>query len=428
MLIAHMADTHLGMRQYGLVWREEDIYERFHEAIEQAVREGVNAILISGDMFDRARPPIRAIKAAMDALEMARSKGIPVYAVLGEHDIPRVKDEPPQVILRSYVKLLGTSKTPDHDTLLIDGNEYVIAGISHYPSQERYLRSLRERLRMLSTIIKGRKSVLMLHQCLVNYFPFEEGLDVNDIPESFTYVAMGHLHKRVKGRREGTIIAYPGSIEILRIDEIDDWRRDGKGFYIVDLSSDEAVIHEVNLNVTPQALINARYPSHVPAVEEGVKELIKALEPLGRGRKGILHVKILMSADVRADPATQVRNLVRRRYGSQIHVRVSVERIAPGVKESLTAEGVIDEESIISYILSKTPSPASADVISKVASSIVKLKNVLAGVEVGDVESLIESVIQAKELWRSKIRLVDDVHIPPPRRGRRRGGLDEFMR
>ena len=68
MLIAHLADTHIGLRQYGLTWREEDIYERFREAIGVAVREGVDAILISGDMFDRARPPIRAIRVALDTL------------------------------------------------------------------------------------------------------------------------------------------------------------------------------------------------------------------------------------------------------------------------------------------------------------------------------------------------------------------------
>ncbi len=429
MLIAHLADTHLGLRQYGLTWREEDIYERFREAIETAVKEGVDAILISGDMFDRARPPIRAIRVAIDTLEMPYSKGIPVYVILGEHDLPKVKDEPPQVLLR-YAKLMGTHKTPDVDFLTVDGKEYVVAGVSHFPSRRKYLDKLRERVVAAASKVGSKKSVLMLHQNISNVFGFEEGIDLSDIPEVFTYVAMGHIHMRkVLKTPEGTTVAYPGSIEILRSDEVRVWEEEGKGFYLVDLSGDEPTVSKVDLDVTPQAVVEANHPSHVPPVENALRKLLRVLKP---GRRGMLHVRIRMRADVQADPASQIRELVRRRAGDAIYVRVSVERIAPdlmrGDHQALSAGEAVDEVSIVASVISAPGSPGPTAV--KVAENIIKLKNVLAGIETGDVESAIEAILSERDFWRPKVRTADEIPLSSTalRKPRPRGGLDAFLR
>jgi len=429
LLIAHLADTHLGLRQYGLTWREEDIYERFREAIETAVREGVDAILISGDMFDRARPPIRAIRVAIDTLEMPYSKGIPVYVILGEHDLPKVRDEPPQVLLR-YAKLMGTHKTPDVDFLTVDGKEYVVAGVSHFPSRRKYLDKLRERIVAAASKVGGRKSVLMLHQNISNVFGFEEGIDLSEIPEAFTYVAMGHIHMRkVLKTPEGTTVAYPGSIEILRSDEVRAWEEEGKGFYLVDLSGDEPTVSKVDLDVTPQAVVEADHPSHVPPVENALRKLLRVLKP---GRRGVLHVRIRMRADVQADPASQIRELVRRRAGDAIYVRVSVERVTPDLmradRQALSAGEMVDEVSIVASLISAPGSPGPTAV--KVARSIIKLKNVLAGIETGDVESAIEAILSERDLWRPKVRTAGEIPLSSTvlRKPRPRGGLDAFLR
>ncbi len=429
MLVAHLADTHLGLRQYGLSWREEDIYERFREAIDVAVREGVDAILISGDMFDRARPPIRAIRVAMEALEEPRSRGIPVYVILGEHDIPKVRDEPPQVLLR-YVKLMGTHRTPDVDFLRVDGKEYVVAGVSHFPSRRKYLDRLRERIVAAASKAGNRKSVLMLHQNISNVFGFEEGIDLSDIPKTFTYVAMGHIHMRkVLKTPDGVTVAYPGSIEILRSDEVRVWEGEGKGFYLVDLSSDEPTVSKVDLDVTPQAVVEADHPSHVPPVEDALRKLLRMLKP---GRRGILHVRIRMRADVQADPASQIRELVRRRAGDTIYVRVSVERVAPDLmragRQALSAGEMVDEVSIVASVISAPGNPGPTAV--KVARSIVKLKNVLAGIETGDVESAVEAILSERDFWRPKVRTADEIPLSSItlRKPRSKGGLDAFLR
>ena len=39
MQFAHLADTHMGYRQYGLVERENDFFEVFEQAIDEIISE-----------------------------------------------------------------------------------------------------------------------------------------------------------------------------------------------------------------------------------------------------------------------------------------------------------------------------------------------------------------------------------------------------
>ena len=52
MQFIHMADTHLGYRQYGLSERENDFFEVFDQAIEEVVHERPEFVIHSGDLFE----------------------------------------------------------------------------------------------------------------------------------------------------------------------------------------------------------------------------------------------------------------------------------------------------------------------------------------------------------------------------------------
>ena len=49
MKFAHLADTHLGYRQYGLFEREKDFYEVFDKVIDKIIEEKVDFVVHSGD-------------------------------------------------------------------------------------------------------------------------------------------------------------------------------------------------------------------------------------------------------------------------------------------------------------------------------------------------------------------------------------------
>ncbi len=399
MLIAHMADTHLGLRQYGLIWREEDFYNRFNEAIELAVREGVNAIVISGDMFDRAKPPNQALKAVIQALSLPRSKGVPVYAVLGEHDLPKTRDIPPQFIIPG-LKVLGTSTTPYLDRLSVDGKEWWIAGISHRPPTKKGLRSLWGKIDEVSEKV-GKNSLLMMHQNLTNIFSLEPGIDINKLPKVFKYVAMGHIHKRWY-TKEPIPLAYPGSLEIVKADEIEEWRKKGKGFYLVDLSGDLPDIKPVNIDITPQLIIESKYPNHK-------RDVSLATQKIPKGKKAILHVKVCIPTKVKAQPATEVLEVLKNiDKEGRFYARVSTEPCE--LKPSSTLAGphklgeLIREEDVIAGLLSGGKEVNSESI--RIAKVIIKLKNeVSEGGRADSIAPLIEQLLTNELFWKERVRL-----------------------
>ena len=50
--IAHLADTHLGHKQYNLEERENDIYDVLEEIGEIILEEKLDIVIHSGDLFD----------------------------------------------------------------------------------------------------------------------------------------------------------------------------------------------------------------------------------------------------------------------------------------------------------------------------------------------------------------------------------------
>jgi len=84
MKFAHLADCHIGG------WRDEKMQalsvDAFQKAIDISISEGVDFILIAGDLFNTSIPAIDKIKSVVVALKRLREKDIPVYIIAGSHD------------------------------------------------------------------------------------------------------------------------------------------------------------------------------------------------------------------------------------------------------------------------------------------------------------------------------------------------------
>ena len=121
----------------------------------------------------------------------------------------------------------------------------------------------------------------MLHEGIDKFLPFEGAFELclDEIPRNFDYVAMGHLHQRIKASFGEGELAYPGSSEIISRTEIGSWQKNGKGFYIVDLEGDDVEIRDVNLEcIRPQVEAKLNY-AHL---ESGLSELVKKLGDMAK--------------------------------------------------------------------------------------------------------------------------------------------------
>jgi len=226
LLIAHLSDSHLGYRQYGLIERERDLYLCFEEAIDRALEEHVDAVIHSGDLFHSPNPPPQAYRSALRALKKLRQRGIPFLYVMGQHDKPKMQAMAPLTVLEDMELLIHVVERP-----YING-DYSVIGIDY--ARKQLIKSKLQEVKPLT-----KKSVLAMHVLLKEVSPLGD-ISIYEVPRGFCYYALGDYHIFKSFNVHGSIAVYPGSSEVISLNDLTDA---GKGFCIVDLSSDEAKVH-----------------------------------------------------------------------------------------------------------------------------------------------------------------------------------------
>jgi exonuclease SbcD len=87
--ILHVADTHIGARQYGLAERRDDFSRALFQVTELAAAEGVRAVVHAGDLFDSRNPSTEDLRDVLSALLRLRAAGIPFLGIVGNHEQKR---------------------------------------------------------------------------------------------------------------------------------------------------------------------------------------------------------------------------------------------------------------------------------------------------------------------------------------------------
>ena len=85
MKFLHLGDLHLGKSLMDYSLREDQEYI-LNQIIDVAEKEKVTAILISGDIYDRADPPEEAVRLLDRFLRTLVSKKIKAFIISGNHD------------------------------------------------------------------------------------------------------------------------------------------------------------------------------------------------------------------------------------------------------------------------------------------------------------------------------------------------------
>lgn len=237
MRIVHLADTHLGYRQFPgkldpekkLNQRECDVYAGWHRAIDLAIERDVEAVVHAGDLFDSPRPSMRAMSEALDGFGRLRDAGIPVVAIAGNHSTPRFRSGGS---VFEVLQRFGVHAAWDRpETFRIGGVAF------HAVPHEVDAQRLQDDIDSLEPDASADANVLVLHADL-NAVPSPSYGEVNAIEldqkvlaqAPFNYIALGHLHRF---RAPQTNAIYPGSLE--RLD-------------FADLEGEKAVL-EVDLGV-----------------------------------------------------------------------------------------------------------------------------------------------------------------------------------
>src|SRR5213083_3709951 len=94
--LAHLADLHLGLRQYdrqtprGGNQREADVADAFRRAVDDLLAQRPDLILFAGDVFHSVRPTNPAILFLFRELQRVRVAlpETPIVLIAGNHDTP----------------------------------------------------------------------------------------------------------------------------------------------------------------------------------------------------------------------------------------------------------------------------------------------------------------------------------------------------
>ena len=281
MLFSHISDMHLGLQQYGLEEREQDIYDSFNQAIDISIKDHVDFVIFTGDIFHTPNPSGTAILQMANALKRLKENSIDSFFILGEHDMSRMRATPVPYVYNNlqFSKYVGNGKPVYHKDVMIAGFDKI---------RKNELEQFEEKFRELDTLAKqhnGHK-ILVLHQGIIEINQFAGELNSSDLPKNFTYYAMGHLHdKSVKQFDQlGGPLVYPGSTEMTSSEGI---KETEKGFFEVDISSQEAKPNWIKLDTRPQ------FSTKIEAedLDTSISEVLEKISSLNK--KPVIEIKII---------------------------------------------------------------------------------------------------------------------------------------
>lgn len=216
MKLIHISDLHIGKRLYGYDL-EDDQRHILSEIIELIKSEKPDAVLIAGDIYDRADPSATAVRIFDDFLSMLAYTGVESFIIYGNHDSGQ------RIAYGS--RLFGRSGI--HFSPVYDGevtrhsleDEYGRVNIYMLP----YLRSAdaAEAIRSIKAD-RSERNIIVSHQFVTSAVLGEsEEMNVGTLDnidgacyDAFDYAALGHIHMPQTispAPGSGTVIRYSGS-------------------------------------------------------------------------------------------------------------------------------------------------------------------------------------------------------------------------
>ena len=246
MKILHTSDLHIG-KYIGTYDLKEDTEYVLNQVVATAIRERVEVVLISGDVFDRPNPSEEAIKMYVSFLKELLDKNIKVIAISGNHDSGIRLSAYKDILGKGYF-VEGEFNSPMRKVSLSDEygpvNFYMLPFFTPFivKSNLKLEKGLENYDLAMDEIIKrenidtSQRNIILAHQFVAGFkfggseedFSYSNGDEKNvagvgiislDKFQNFDYVALGHIHKPQKISRE--TIRYSGSLLKYKTSEID---------------------------------------------------------------------------------------------------------------------------------------------------------------------------------------------------------------
>jgi DNA repair exonuclease SbcCD nuclease subunit len=226
MKFAHLGDCHLGG------WRQPELkelnFKSFQYALEKCLQEKVEFILIAGDLFDSAYPPIEILRDTFNEFRKLKESGTPVFLIAGSHDYSASGKTFLDVLEKAGFCKNVSIFEEKNDKIILQPTIYKNAAIYGYPGKKSDM-EVDEISKIKLQSSPGMFEILMLHTALrdaVGTLPIK-AVPTNVLP-NVNYIALAHLH--INYHKENRV--YSGPIFPNNLSELEELG--GGSFYIFD--------------------------------------------------------------------------------------------------------------------------------------------------------------------------------------------------
>ncbi|RED64003.1 exonuclease SbcCD subunit D [Cohnella lupini] len=262
MKFIHTADWHLGKLVQGVYMTEDQRYV-LQQLVETVERERPDAVVVAGDLYDRAIPPTEAVEL-LDELfrKIVMELNTPILAISGNHDSPDRLSFGTSIMEARGLHLSGQLKAAMKPVVLRDEYGEVHFHLVPYadPAQVRYIledEAIRTHDDAMKAIVEriaasmdsAARHVFVGHAFVTPGARPEENTSQSERPlsiggadyvhseyfKTFRYTALGHLHQAHHVSDE--TIRYSGSPLKYSISE----ETHRKGFLIVEMDGEGMV-------------------------------------------------------------------------------------------------------------------------------------------------------------------------------------------
>ncbi|HBA69680.1 MAG TPA: exonuclease sbcCD subunit D [Lachnospiraceae bacterium] len=222
MKFVHTGDLHIGkiVNGFSMLEDQRHILQQIYELTQE---EKADALVIAGDIYDRAIPPAEAVVLLNDFLTDMVRTGIPVFMISGNHDSPERIGFAGKILEQNGIHIAGVYEKRLKQVKVMDGyGEITFVLMPFVKPAAAGAKSSGEAVEhMLSAQVNGKedkegktgagRKVLITH-----YFVTDNGREpelsdgettvhvggLDNVEASlfadFDYVALGHIHKPQK--------------------------------------------------------------------------------------------------------------------------------------------------------------------------------------------------------------------------------------
>ncbi|KWT57262.1 DNA exonuclease SbcCD subunit SbcD [Streptomyces albus subsp. albus] len=365
MRFLHTSDWHLGrsFHRVNLLGAQRAFLDHLVETVRT---ENVDAVLVAGDVYDRAVPPLAAVELFDDALHRLAGLGVPTVMISGNHDSARRLGVGSGLMRQAGIHLRTDPAACADPVVLRDAHgEVALYGLPYLEpalvkeefgarraDHAQVLGAAMDRVRDdLAGRPAGTRSVVLAHAFVTGGAPSDSERDitvggVESVPaavfDGVDYAALGHLHgcqtitDRV--RYSGSPLAYSFSEEHHR-----------KSMWLVELDAAGAVRAERLDCPVPRPLARVRgrladlledpaLARHEEAwVEATLTDATRPHEPMARLAGRFPHI-LSLAFEPEDGPARSLASYAQRLRGR------SDQEIAEDFVEHVRAGRAVDDE------------------------------------------------------------------------------------